>query len=526
MNGITHKQAQKYLRAELDGLLTDDQRRDLETHLSGCEACRVEARAFSTLTSRLQSGFRSRWDAQDGPSDHVMKNVRSQTRRIIMSNRISVGLKALGGIAAVLVFGFLINKVVVQMRDRSIVANATQTSAATSPDRRLLAFTSAMENGNLDIYTMQPDGSGLTNLTNNPAHDVNPFWSPDGKRIAFQRNDPLGLMQIFVMNADGSNVIQLTNNEVNHEIMSLNGPWSPDGSRLLFTEWAPNTEKWMLYTVSVDGGNKTPIAEVPNIYTSPSWSPDGKHIAFVKPKPQDGPQEREVSRIYIIDSDGQNLVEATKLVPTDEDILGWNYLWSNDGQSILFVGERYYWENGNGRSALYQVSLDGNSLVEIDHVTTHLDDWWNGTALILPYASSQPSYTWLRPDGTHSILNPYKNCSPSEAQHGLSHKRSINGDLIFGAGCANDDWWFHWANPDGTAIQQLLNYPIHVPQGSVGFFWSPDDKYVVFQASSSDISYLYLVNVADALNDPSIQLVQVPLAGGEQYYNISWQPLP
>ena len=48
MNGITHKQAQKYLRLELDGLLTDDQRRDLETHLSGCEACRLEAQAFST----------------------------------------------------------------------------------------------------------------------------------------------------------------------------------------------------------------------------------------------------------------------------------------------------------------------------------------------------------------------------------------------------------------------------------------------------------------------------------------------
>ena len=142
------------------------------------------------------------------------------------------------------------------------------TPDSTTSYESLIAFTSD-QNGNSDIYTMHADGSGLTNLTNNPAHDINPFWSPDGTRIAFQ-SDRTGLMQVFVMNADGSNVIQLTNNEVNHELMSDHGPWSPDGKKLLFTEWgAPDAKKWKLFAIGVDGKDKTLLAEVPPLILFP-----------------------------------------------------------------------------------------------------------------------------------------------------------------------------------------------------------------------------------------------------------------
>ena len=85
-------------------------------------------------------------------------------------------------------------------------------------------------------------GSALTNLTNHPAHDSNPFWSPDGKRIAFER-DQEGFRQIYVMDADGSNVMQLTKDEADHFLpMNIDGksnPWSPDGSKWL---WCINRE--------------------------------------------------------------------------------------------------------------------------------------------------------------------------------------------------------------------------------------------------------------------------------------------
>ncbi len=85
---------------------------------------------------------------------------------------------------------------------------------AWSPDNKRIAFTM-----NNEIYAMNIDGSGLVDLTNNPANDQRPSWSPDGKYILFgsSRAYRFGYHlldnQIFVMNVDGSNQTQLTHYE-------------------------------------------------------------------------------------------------------------------------------------------------------------------------------------------------------------------------------------------------------------------------------------------------------------------------
>ena len=91
-----------------------------------------------------------------------------------------------------------------------------------SPDGRI-AFESR------DIYVMNPDGSGVTNLTNGEGGSL-PAWSPDGTRLAFVRYSA-GAVHLYVMNADGSGVTQLTH-ENYHD---LGRPaWSPDGTRIAF----------------------------------------------------------------------------------------------------------------------------------------------------------------------------------------------------------------------------------------------------------------------------------------------------
>jgi TolB protein len=74
--------------------------------------------------------------------------------------------------------------------------------------------------GNEEIYVINADGSGLTNITNNPADDSSARWSPDGTKIAFTSSRSGGINpvnDVFVMNADGSNPINLTNTPVNAE---------------------------------------------------------------------------------------------------------------------------------------------------------------------------------------------------------------------------------------------------------------------------------------------------------------------
>src|SRR5689334_21989175 len=117
MTGITHKQAGRYMRADLDGLLAETEHRDLTAHLDECEACRLESESLSSLTARLQNGFHSRWDTQHGPSTIVIANIQSQSRRIIMSNRIKTGLKIFAGLTALILLGFFFNPIFKQLQE-------------------------------------------------------------------------------------------------------------------------------------------------------------------------------------------------------------------------------------------------------------------------------------------------------------------------------------------------------------------------------------------------------------------------
>ena len=88
-----------------------------------------------------------------------------------------------------------------------------------SPHGDRIAFTSNRD-GDYEIYTVRPDGRGITRLTKSPGNDAHPAWSQDAEWIAFASNrtgfkDETGGMsdgEIFVMRADGSDVRQLTEN--------------------------------------------------------------------------------------------------------------------------------------------------------------------------------------------------------------------------------------------------------------------------------------------------------------------------
>ncbi|MDQ6914441.1 MAG: hypothetical protein M3155_01360, partial [Actinomycetota bacterium] len=156
-----------------------------------------------------------------------------------------------------------------------------------------------------EIYSMNPDGSGLTRLTNNTWKDDKPSWSPDGKQIAFEsrRNcaaaaqDPTSnadgncFSNIFVMDADGQNLRQLT-----FDTDSATHPtWSPDGTKIAFERGDPNAGPYGLgipdriYTVPAAGGTETLVDTLgpsnscsPDNDVLPAWSPDGTEIGFTR----------------------------------------------------------------------------------------------------------------------------------------------------------------------------------------------------------------------------------------------------
>ncbi len=84
--------------------------------------------------------------------------------------------------------------------------------------------------GNDEIYVMNADGSGQTNLTNNPASDQGRGWSPDGTKFTFGSGRAAGNYDVYVMNADSSGVTRLTDNPANDGAPD----WSPDSTKITF----------------------------------------------------------------------------------------------------------------------------------------------------------------------------------------------------------------------------------------------------------------------------------------------------
>jgi len=117
-----------------------------------------------------------------------------------------------------------------------------------SPDGKTILFATRRD-GNDELYAINPDGSELRNLTNDPGRDGDGgfLWSPNGRRIAFTtRRD--GNAEVYVMNADGTGQTRVTRSKEDEALLS----WSPDGRRIAFQRW-PSTPRWVFFMMNADG---------------------------------------------------------------------------------------------------------------------------------------------------------------------------------------------------------------------------------------------------------------------------------
>jgi Tol biopolymer transport system component len=133
--------------------------------------------------------------------------------------------------------------------------------------------------GGYEIYTVNPDGSDLANITNYSQPDYDPRWSPDGTKIAFARQLDGGPIEgihinLFVMNADGSDVTRVTDTPDAWEGFPS---WSPDGKKLAFQRYPGGHSS--IFTVDLETGGEVAISHNTDAIR-PSWSPDGTKIAY------------------------------------------------------------------------------------------------------------------------------------------------------------------------------------------------------------------------------------------------------
>jgi dipeptidyl aminopeptidase/acylaminoacyl peptidase len=153
-----------------------------------------------------------------------------------------------------------------------------------SPDGKTLAYC-AERNDEFDIYTISVAGGDETRLTTAKGLDDGPEYSPDGQFIYFN-SERSGMMQIWRMRRDGAQQEQVTADEYNNWFPHI----SPDGKWLVFLSYEkdvqghPENKDVTLRMMPVAGGKIEVLAKLfggQGTINVPSWSPDGRKLAFV-----------------------------------------------------------------------------------------------------------------------------------------------------------------------------------------------------------------------------------------------------
>jgi len=127
--------------------------------------------------------------------------------------------------------------------------------------------------GNREIWTMQSDGTGKTQVTFSEGSVSGYSWSPDGARIAYVVASPPGTLpefSLWVIDSDGSGSEQLTTG--NRDTSPV---WSPDGTRIAFRSESRDRALWVMKS---DGSGLAPLGPDNPAYMMHQWSPDGRTI--------------------------------------------------------------------------------------------------------------------------------------------------------------------------------------------------------------------------------------------------------
>ena len=195
-----------------------------------------------------------------------------------------------------------------------------------SPDGSLVAFTWDGENqDNQDIYVKAIGAEQPLRLTSDPARDGSPAWSPDGTFIAFLRERPAGGSDVLLIPASGAPERRLG------EVQGLADQglsWSHDGRSLAVVDRLSPAERFGIFVMDIGSGARRRLAAPPSTFGDilPSFSPDGRTVAFSRTLEGPGPF------VHTVSAAGG---EPRRLVPTR--FPRGRLAWSPSGTEILFA---------------------------------------------------------------------------------------------------------------------------------------------------------------------------------------------
>lgn len=218
-------------------------------------------------------------------------------------------------------------------------------NASWSPDGRWIVFESDL-NSFSDLYRIDPDGSGLRRLTDDPQGNFEPVISPDGKQIVLSSSRDMNA-EMYRIRSDGGSPERLTWSMRDE----WGARWSPDGRSVAFL--SDKTQKDEIHLVEPNGAGERrlnatrahPEARSTDLLEGEiAWSPDGRKIAY-------STRDRQGrSRIWVADLRKEKHALLSDGSGNDE-----KPVWSPGGRYIAFVSTR------DGDRELYLMRADGSA---------------------------------------------------------------------------------------------------------------------------------------------------------------------
>jgi len=159
----------------------------------------------------------------------------------------------------------------------------------------------SLASGDLELWTMKPDGSGKKQITKKLGYDGGPVLSRDGKQVVWRAGYPKTpedttryqdllkanltspmKMELMIANADGSGARQLTN----FGCASFAPTFTPDGKKILFAtnKLECDSRKFELFLINTDGTGLEQVTKFGGFTSFPEISPDGKKLVFCSDK--------------------------------------------------------------------------------------------------------------------------------------------------------------------------------------------------------------------------------------------------
>jgi TolB protein len=226
------------------------------------------------------------------------------------------------------------------------------------------------------LMSVSANGGAATALTRGP-FDAMPSFAPDGRRIAFtrvQRSLVAPSAGLFTVDRSGGHLAPLLSDGID-----LSAAWSPDGRTIAFSRLASADrplEQATLFLAAADGSTVRQLGTAPVRGVSPTWSPDGKLLAFVSFADEHGPPCDAAScppsgELYVVRADGTGLTRLTRSRADDE-----HPTWSPDGRRIAFSSGFSLRRQGHARWLMVMPAAGGRA-TRIGRFAGVLDPAWS-----------------------------------------------------------------------------------------------------------------------------------------------------